>query len=553
MQRSTFVLAIAAAAGAGTMTVELAAVRLIAPWFGTSSGVWTNVIGVILLALALGYLLGARLSRRANPMRHLGLALLCSAALTAWLPSLAPPVAEFFVPPGLALDEIASLMTWGSLAASIVLFLPAALALGCVGPLAVETLQKLRGGHAGDAGGRVLCFSTLGSLAGTFGTTHLLLPQVGLTRTFLGAAVLLALTGLAALRGTTRDGAPGSSEDSPPDRRPGRTIGGSAAGIVVVGLCFSRFEMPSPPEGASLLEERQSAYQSIRIFEQGEGPTRLRRLVVNESVDSFQSVWSPQPGLLPPGYYYNLFALPPWWSAAQGDWRLLTLGLGAGSTVRVMEGAMPGEAQLVSVGVEIDPAVADLGRAYFDLQGGTPERTVLTEVDARAALALDLEPFDQIVLDAFANNMEVPAHLSTTEFFRELRDALTPEGWLVINAAGFGLEDPVVSALAETLALAWERDVLVVRVPFARNCVLFARPAGDLPRPSTSTWRLATDLEHAAPVSALLAMLELPGAWRLVSGKPVPGRVTLTDDLNPIDRLQHESIRVGRRAWIDEL
>ncbi|MFT5051468.1 MAG: spermidine synthase [Chlamydiales bacterium] len=550
MHRSTFVLAIAAAAGAGTMTVELAAVRLIAPWFGTSSGVWTNVIGVILLALALGYLLGARLSRRAAPMRQLGLALLCSAALTAWLPALTPHVAEYFVPRGLALDEIAALMTWGSLAASIVLFLPAALALGCVGPLAVETLQGLRGGHAGDAGGRVLCFSTLGSLVGTFGTTHVLLPEAGLTRTFLGASLLLALAGLAALCSTKK----GESGDSaPPGGSSGRSVGGGAAGVVVAGLFFSRLEMPNPPDGSQLLEEHQSAYQSIRVFEQGAGPTRMRRLAVNESLDSFQSVWSPEPGLLPPGYYYNLFALPPWWAQARGEWRLMTLGLGAGSTVRVMEGAMPSDASLISVGVEIDPAVAELGRTYFELEQGTPDRIVLTGVDARAALTLDLEPFDQIVLDAFANNMEVPAHLATVEFFQELRASLKPQGWLVINAAGFGLQDPVVSALADTLAHAWERGVLIVRVPFARNCVLFARPSGDLPEPGTSSWRLTGDSEPAPAISALLPLLELPGAWRRVAGTRETGASPLTDDLNPIDRLQRESIRVGRRAWLDEL
>ena len=80
--RSLAILSVVAVAGAGTMTVELSAVRLLAPWFGASSGVWTNVIGVILLALALGYLIGARLSCRPHPVRLLGLALLLSGAFT---------------------------------------------------------------------------------------------------------------------------------------------------------------------------------------------------------------------------------------------------------------------------------------------------------------------------------------------------------------------------------------------------------------------------------------------------------------------------------------
>ena len=536
MRSTAFVLAIAAAAGAGTMIVELAAVRLLAPWFGTSSGVWTNVIGVILLALALGYLLGARLSQRPAPARRLGATLLLAAAFTAWLPALAPRVAEFFLPQGMALDEVAALMTWGSLAASIVLFLPAALCLGCVGPLAVEALQTSRGGHAGDAGGRVLCASTLGSLAGTFSTTHLLLPYAGLTRTFLGAAVVLGATGLAA-----RVGGKGSSP---------ATV--AALALLAAGLTFSRLRMPDPPEGMRVLEERQSAYQSIRILAEP-GESGLRRLAVNESLDSFQSVWSPAKGPLPAGYYYNLFALPPWWSAADGDtgprdWRLLTLGLGAGSTVRVLEGALPKGARLQSLGVEIDPAVVELGRRHFELEESA-ERVVLAGVDARAVLALDLEPFDEIVLDAFANNMEVPAHLSSLEFFHELHGALRPGGWLAVNAAGFGLEDPVVDALARTLAESWERDVLIVRVPFSRNCVLFARRDGELCLPGRPGWRT----DHPG-LAELTPLFELEGAWRLVEpgGDDNPkGPAPLTDDRNPIDRLQLESIRNGRSAWLE--
>ena len=105
MQRASAnpILFVAGAAGACTMAVELAAVRLIAPWFGTSSRVWTNVIGVILLALAVGYLLGARWASSERPRRALGWTLLAAALWTAWMPFLAGPVCRLFLPDGLGL------------------------------------------------------------------------------------------------------------------------------------------------------------------------------------------------------------------------------------------------------------------------------------------------------------------------------------------------------------------------------------------------------------------------------------------------------------------
>jgi hypothetical protein len=126
------------------MILELSAVRLIAPWFGTSSAVWTHVIGVVLLALSTGYLLGARLSRGANPVRALGLCLLAAAVATGWLPGATAPVAGWFRPPEVALDEAAELLRWGSLASALVLFLPPTLVLGCVPPLATEIVPSLR-------------------------------------------------------------------------------------------------------------------------------------------------------------------------------------------------------------------------------------------------------------------------------------------------------------------------------------------------------------------------------------------------------------------------
>ncbi|HEC81702.1 MAG TPA: spermidine synthase, partial [Thermoplasmatales archaeon] len=48
--------------GISTMGVELSASRLLAPFFGTSLYVWTNIIGIIMVSLSIGYFIGGRIS-----------------------------------------------------------------------------------------------------------------------------------------------------------------------------------------------------------------------------------------------------------------------------------------------------------------------------------------------------------------------------------------------------------------------------------------------------------------------------------------------------------
>ncbi|MEO0649533.1 MAG: fused MFS/spermidine synthase, partial [Planctomycetota bacterium] len=290
------VLAAAAVGGAAVMAVELSAVRLVAPWFGSSLAVWTNVLGVVLTALALGYLLGARLARGRRPVRALALLFALSSGLVASTPWLADPICGAFLPDRVALSEAGALIVNGSLAVSLALFLPSATLLGAIGPLSVEAVQRRRGGHAGTAGGQVLCVSTLGSLAGTFGTSHLLLPELGVAGTFLAAGVTLAGLGAVLALGTRR--------------RAEAALALLLGAAALVELLRDVDPTASADPERTVLAERDSAYQRVRVVELSDGS---RRLEVNERTDSFQSVWFPEPGLLPAGFYYNDFALPAWW------------------------------------------------------------------------------------------------------------------------------------------------------------------------------------------------------------------------------------------------
>lgn len=504
------------------MIVELAAVRLLAPWFGTSLVVWTNVIAVILLALAMGYYLGGRLASNVSPLSVVSWALLASSALVAWLPHMGAALARALLPPEIALHEAAGLVGWGSLAVALVVFLPPATLLGTVCPLVSEGLARMSGLSAGRAGGLVLFVSTLGSLAGVFSTSHLLLPVLGLRKTFWLVAGLLVTAGTLA-RLASR----------------GSRAGHGAVLVALVAGMAATIRAPSRPalgEGVVELVSRESPYQALRVVEDRTRGTPLRLLQVNEGFDSFQSVWQERPGLLPDGFYYNDFLLPLAWSEAPVPWRVLVLGLGAGTAVRVFAAEPAIRASFV--GVELDPAVVELGREFFDLEEDPAKLETWAGLDARVALRVEAGSFEQIVLDCYANQVEIPSHLCTLEFFRELRGRLTDGGWLTANLGGFDFTDPVVDAVASTCARAFESAVLLVRVPWSRNYLLVARRNDELPS-SGDVLRLPT-----RPSSLKLGPRRLPGFIRVVD--PGDGPAPLTDDRCPIESLQLRSIAEAR-------
>lgn len=501
------------------MVVELAAVRLLAPWFGTSLVVWTNVIAVILLALALGYMLGARLAQGTAPLLTLARMLGAAALLVAWLPAATRLLAGWLVPEEVALHEAAGLVGWGSLALALVVFLPPATLLGTVSPLAVEALSRARGLSAGGAGGRVLALGTLGSLAGVFATSHLLLPGLGLRGTFwLAAGMLFCAAGLALLAAQA-------------------SARGPAALLALVAGASALVPGARPARVGELeLARRESSYQALRVVEREQDGERLRFLQVNEGFDSFQSAWQASPGPLPQGFYYNDFLLPLGWREPGTPWPLLVLGLGAGTVARVFEG----EAELdwSWIGVELDPAVVELGREWLDLAAAEERGEVWAGLDARLALRVARGTFAQIVLDCYSNQVEIPAHLCTREFFLELHARLAPGGWLTANLGGFDFTDPVVATVARTCARAFASPALLVRVPSSRNFVLLARRGAPLP--------FGPEGLERAPVPTRLALGArlLPGFTRLVPPDE-PGLI-LSDDHCPIELLQLRSIREAR-------
>lgn len=181
-QRTLLLLSISILEGGALMATELIGAKLAAPFFGTSLYVWAAIFAITLGGLALGYLLGGRLSARSADVPTLRKVLMAGAILTAIMPFWGRFVMDLL----LALPLIPGVVL------SCLLFLAPPLAcFGMVSPLVIQLLDQ-SGRDPGRNAGTVYAISTLGGVACTFGFGFYMIPFQGLTVSLvLVAAIML--------------------------------------------------------------------------------------------------------------------------------------------------------------------------------------------------------------------------------------------------------------------------------------------------------------------------------------------------------------------------
>jgi len=396
-------------AGAGALATEIAAARLLAPYYGSSTVVWANVIGLVLACLSLGYWLGGRVADR-HPSPHvLGRIVLVAGVLIALVPFAAGPFLDVSVE---GLDRISAGAAVGSFFAVLLLFAPPVTLLGMVAPFSLRlAIDDVR--DAGSVAGRLYALSTIGSLLGTFLAALVLIPAIGTRRTLIVAAVVVALSGAVLL---------------------GRRW------VVVAAALGALLAVPSGEVRAQsgLIFEQESRYQFIHVTEKD----GVRRLYLNEGI-AVHSIWR-RNAVLTGGEWDAYLAAAP--LLRRPLRHVAILGNAGGTTARAM-GVFYPRAQIE--GVELDPAVSEVGRRYFGLDDN-PRLKVIT-ADARPFLRRTDERYDLILVDAYRPPY-VPFYLATQEFFRLARSRLLPGGALVINLATVPDDHRFADAVSGTLA-----------------------------------------------------------------------------------------------------
>ena len=186
-------------AGAATLAVEICASRLLAPFFGNSTVVWANVIGLILVYLSIGYWFGGQ-ARRPAPGAARARARSCSSRplAIAVIPFVARPFLDATVQRARHARRVGAVV--GSFFAALALFAVPVTLLGIVSPFAIRlALPSVE--NAGAVSGRLYGLSTIGSILGTFAAAIVAIPFVGTQRTLIGTAVAARARGRACCSG----------------------------------------------------------------------------------------------------------------------------------------------------------------------------------------------------------------------------------------------------------------------------------------------------------------------------------------------------------------
>ena len=425
--------------GVAVMGIEMSASRLLAPYFGTSLFVWTNLIGSIMAALAAGYWLGGRLADKAPRPEVFYRIILASGVLVATIPYLAQPVMALSQR---GLESGAAGLVAGSLAATIGLFAVPIVLLGMVSPFAIR-LASCGEEILGKTAGSLYALSTGGSIVGTFLPALVTIPLLGTRRTILTFAAVLVVVGVAGLT-----------------RRRAALVGVLAA--VAVGVApFGPVRLMSSPAAGVTLEEDESLYHYIQVVERGG-----RRLLVLNEGQAVHSVyetrdlpWRPMVGSV----WDSMMALPLLLGKPPGSrLEVLIIGLAAGTIAKELEHFYGKVYKLHVDGVEIDGRIVELGREYFAMNEPSLDVHI---ADGRIFLAGSKKKWDLVIGDAYRQPY-VPFHLATREFFELVKAHLEPGGMTCINVGSHSPRGPVLQRIEATMASVFGApSVLEVRNP----------------------------------------------------------------------------------------
>jgi spermidine synthase len=413
-----FLLFIAFFSGLSIMAMEISASRLLAPYYGTSLFVWSNIIGIVLAALSLGYYFGGKFAERRPESEVLLKLIFYSGALFFIVPFAVKPLSSLLDAVTMAGRSGFFSIFVSSMIATAALFSIPLMILGAVSPFIIKLYSLGKPEKVGESAGKIFALSTFGSIMGSYLPTLFFIPNCGTRATINFFALGLIVLGSFGFTGK-------------------RKFGFFLAALVFLcGSAFSKIK-----DDPSLIFQDESSYQYLSVRESETGTLDL---MYNEGA-GIQSSYDPQRILT--GMYYDYFTILPHFFSSEKEKKALILGLAGGTIARELNSFFGGK--ILIDGVEIDQKVIETAKKYFDLDGSGAN---VHNMDGRIFLRNKGSAYDLIIVDAYQSEIYIPWTLTTKEFWSEVRSRLGRGGIAAINVNSISRDSALLGSIANTIA-----------------------------------------------------------------------------------------------------
>lgn len=516
MRGSRFLLIVVFLCGMTTMAIEMSASRLIGEFFGSPLTIWAILIGMVMIYLTAGYTLGGRLADRRPDARYLYGLVGVAAFATGVIPAVSRPLLDW-AQRGLS-SAVAGFYI-GALLGVLALFSVPMVLLGCVSPFAIRlAMRDVR--QAGRTAGSIYALSTVGSILGTLLPPFVTIPYLGVSLTFYIFGLFLLLVAIVGAR-----------------RWALLVLLGIVVALLILFLTGVWTGHRQPPQGTTLLHEEESAYNYIQVYQEGE----TVNLALNEglaihSIYSLRYAQTRDPSDLLTYGPWDMFLIVPYFAPAQrvDSFSSFCLIGTAGGTIPKQYGAVYGR-QVHVDGVELDPQISAVGREYFAMGEDEASGVLTVHIqDGRYFLTNVRQGYDLIGVDAYRQPY-IPYHLTTQEFFQEVRAHLNANGVAAINVGHIFGDYRLVDAIAATMKSVFP-SVYVIDLPGTRvvNTIVVATLQPSTLDDFTTNVSVLVHPALRTVVDYVLAQCH-PRAW---SG----AGMVFTDDRAPIEQVVDQMI-----------
>lgn len=416
--KKRILFSIAFISGMAIMAMEISASRLLAPFFGTSLFVWTNIIGIVLVALSLGYYYGGILADKKPELNILLKLIFFAGILFLMIPWVIRPIVGIVDISSLFRNASAVIFLSSLVTTALLFSLPMVL-LGMVSPFIIKIFSLTENKHMGELSGKVFAVSTIGSILGTFLPTLYFIPFLGTRATINIFAFILILLGSLGFKKSK--------------------LGFSS--IIALPLMVGVFSQGSIKNTNGIIYEDESAYQYISVMEDKKN---TRYLVFNEG-GGIQSVYDKENILN--GYYYDYYNILPYFINQNNPKKALIIGLAGGTIATQLNYFFKDQIEIE--GVEIDKKVIEAAKNYFDLDDSIVK---IHNQDGRMFLEHSADKFDLIIVDAYQNELHIVWTLTTREFWELVKGRLSDGGLAAININSNSDSSALLNAITNTMA-----------------------------------------------------------------------------------------------------